>query len=380
MAVASYEAGVAFLTSFGAALPIIGAIAFASAALYVAWEKDFGGMRTTLTRWYEGVKDVIEGVVALFSSQDGGIGTISAELHDKLVDKGLWGVTKAIFLWGNRLLEFFKGVWAGFSYGVGVAAQVLGLLWYPIGKLLDGLVWLAKATGLADKSFGGLNNVSQQSIDVAKILGTVVGVVTAAYFGSQAAMMAASVAAKAWTATQWLLNAAMTANPIGIIIVAVGLLIAGVVYLIAKLDDLRDMWTALVNDPALAKLASALGVENAGNNKAAATQAYVRMIKRETRREETGHTGIMSQAADTITGTDLADDKDYEGVKRGVGFVPQLMAGGGAPSQEMMEQLTRLMREQQPDLVSHNHIYLDSEQIHESVTRTERDKAERRGE
>ena len=40
---------------------------------------------------------------------------------------------------------------------------------------------------------------------------------------------AARAATIAWTAAQWLLNAALTANPIGLVVVAIGALIAGVV-------------------------------------------------------------------------------------------------------------------------------------------------------
>jgi len=43
-----------------------------------------------------------------------------------------------------------------------------------------------------------------------------------------------------WTAAQWALNVAMTANPIGLIIVAIGALIAGIVLLVSN-------WKAIVN-------------------------------------------------------------------------------------------------------------------------------------
>lgn len=41
---------------------------------------------------------------------------------------------------------------------------------------------------------------------------------------------ASTIATTAWTAAQWLLNAALTDNPIGVVIVAIGALVAGVVY------------------------------------------------------------------------------------------------------------------------------------------------------
>lgn len=46
----------------------------------------------------------------------------------------------------------------------------------------------------------------------------------------QVASVASRVATLAWTGAQWLLNAALTANPIGIVIVAIAALVAGIIY------------------------------------------------------------------------------------------------------------------------------------------------------
>lgn len=56
------------------------------------------------------------------------------------------------------------------------------------------------------------------------------------YHGVQTAVQ---VATKAWAAAQWLLNLAMTANPIGIVIVAVTALVAAIVYAWNKFDGFR---------------------------------------------------------------------------------------------------------------------------------------------
>jgi hypothetical protein len=45
----------------------------------------------------------------------------------------------------------------------------------------------------------------------------------------------------AWTAMQWLLNAALTANPIGLVVVAIGLLIAGLVTAYKKSETFRNI-------------------------------------------------------------------------------------------------------------------------------------------
>lgn len=49
----------------------------------------------------------------------------------------------------------------------------------------------------------------------------------------------ATIATAAWTAAQWLLNVALTANPIGLVITAIGALVAGVIYAWKKFVGFR---------------------------------------------------------------------------------------------------------------------------------------------
>jgi murein DD-endopeptidase MepM/ murein hydrolase activator NlpD len=70
-----------------------------------------------------------------------------------------------------------------------------------------------------------------------------------AWTASRAAMIAASVASKAVTAAQWLLNAALTANPIGIVVVAIAGLVAALVIAYKKSETFRKVvqtvWAAV---------------------------------------------------------------------------------------------------------------------------------------
>lgn len=50
---------------------------------------------------------------------------------------------------------------------------------------------------------------------------------------------------KIWTAVQWLLNFAMTANPIGLIIVGIGILIGVIIWLATKTQFFQTIWAAL---------------------------------------------------------------------------------------------------------------------------------------
>lgn len=71
----------------------------------------------------------------------------------------------------------------------------------------------------------------------------------AATVAHSAAQVAANVATKAWAASQWLLNAAMSANPIGIIIALIVSLVAGIVVLWQKNEGFRNAligaWNAI---------------------------------------------------------------------------------------------------------------------------------------
>jgi hypothetical protein len=56
---------------------------------------------------------------------------------------------------------------------------------------------------------------------------------------SSVASKVAAGASKVWAAGQWLLNAAMTANPIGLVVVAVGLLVGGIILAYKKSETFR---------------------------------------------------------------------------------------------------------------------------------------------
>lgn len=57
--------------------------------------------------------------------------------------------------------------------------------------------------------------------------------------------IAGAVATGVATAAQWLWNAAMTANPIGLIILAVAALVAGIIWLATQTDFFQKLWTAV---------------------------------------------------------------------------------------------------------------------------------------
>ena len=65
---------------------------------------------------------------------------------------------------------------------------------------------------------------------------------TAATIASTVATKAAALGTKIWAGTQWLLNAALTANPIGLVVVAIAALIAIVVLIATKTTWFQTIW------------------------------------------------------------------------------------------------------------------------------------------
>lgn len=76
-----------------------------------------------------------------------------------------------------------------------------------------------------------------------------------AFVGQKVAMLATAAATGVVTAAQWLLNAAMSANPIALIIIAIVALVAGFVWLWNNVDGFRAFWVGawdLIKGAALA--------------------------------------------------------------------------------------------------------------------------------
>jgi len=88
----------------------------------------------------------------------------------------------------------------------------------------------------------GLADWASQNTEILIGLAAVIG-------GLSAAIVVANFAMKAWaaaqaiaTAAQWAFNAALTMNPIGLVVIAVAALVAGLVILYNKVDWVRDMF------------------------------------------------------------------------------------------------------------------------------------------
>lgn len=127
------------------------------------------------------------------------------------------------------------------SKGAQAAGALTGLGDLVGGKFGAGM----QVGGTAMQAFadaGDLVNVVTESAIVKKIKdAAVTSAQTAATVASTVAQKAAAVGSKAWAAAQVVLNAALEANPIGLVIVAVAALAAGIVIAYKKSDTFREI-------------------------------------------------------------------------------------------------------------------------------------------
>lgn len=74
---------------------------------------------------------------------------------------------------------------------------------------------------------------------------TAYGIYFAVVNAGAAAMAVIQAATKAWTAVQWLLNAAMSANPLGLIITLIGALVGAIIWVATQTTFFQDVWAAV---------------------------------------------------------------------------------------------------------------------------------------
>lgn len=85
----------------------------------------------------------------------------------------------------------------------------------------------------------------KDNMDLVKAIGIGLGVAAAIWGVYTIAVNISTIATAAWTAAQWLLNIALTANPLGIIVVAIGAFVAAIVYAWEKVVGFRAVITGI---------------------------------------------------------------------------------------------------------------------------------------
>jgi phage-related protein len=104
-----------------------------------------------------------------------------------------------------------------------------------------------KMAGVAKAAGSGIATAAQLAAGWTKagLAAAAAGVKTVAVAVAQGVVKAATIA---WTAVQWLLDAALNANPISLIIIAIAALVAGVIYAYTHFKWFRDIVNAVWRD------------------------------------------------------------------------------------------------------------------------------------
>lgn len=118
-----------------------------------------------------------------------------------------------------------------------IGSAVLPTLTSLSGKLVTVLNAFQNLPGPVKNVIMGVAAVAGAAVLLAPFVTAIIGV--------GKAMHLAALASKIWAAGQWLLNAAMSANPIGLIVIAVAALVGVFVLLWTKCEWFRDFWIGL---------------------------------------------------------------------------------------------------------------------------------------
>lgn len=119
-------------------------------------------------------------------------------------------------------------------------AGALNFLVEHLDDIIGGLTWII------DNS----NTIAAGIVAIATAMGILkIEMIVASLIQAYSkAVVVATAAGKTLTVTQWLLNAAMAANPIGIVIAAIAGLVAAFIYLWNTSDGFRQFWIGIWNE------------------------------------------------------------------------------------------------------------------------------------
>lgn len=150
---------------------------------------------------------------------------------------------------GEVLGQIAGGALTGLATGFSALVKAIQWVATGIGHVIDYVSTLCgglfKLTGATRDASDSADPSSWSNLGkvLGMVLGTVVGVKTATLLW-RGVMLAVSGATKVWTAAQWLLNTAMRANPIGIVITLVMGLAAAAGWIISNWATVKAWWNS----------------------------------------------------------------------------------------------------------------------------------------
>ncbi len=222
------------------------------------------GLVTTVSRIVYRIQAVFKGFSKALSTAFARIDVIFMPVRLAVAEfmqalSGLFGmfsgdeVTSAASSWeafGAALGEVAGGVLEGLTQafvclvdGVRLFASIIGYAVDWVSALCSGLFTLTGATAAANDETDPASWAALGKM-LGVVLMTAIGI-KAAFLAWRGVMLAVTVITKVWTAAQWLLNAAMSANPIGIVIALVLALAAAAGWVISHWDEISAWWSNL---------------------------------------------------------------------------------------------------------------------------------------
>lgn len=161
-------------------------------------------------------------------------------------------VDSSVSVWtrfGETLGEIAGGVVTGLAHALDWVVTVLGWLAAAVSLAIDGVArlvnWFRDLSGASTEAAAAADPWSWQTLG--EWVGYAAGAVLALKAGlliCKGVMLATSGVMKAWAAATWLVNAALSANPVVWIVAAIVGLIAAIVLLIQNWDLIREKWYA----------------------------------------------------------------------------------------------------------------------------------------
>jgi len=193
-------------------------------AVSAALAKGYGGQTTALGRLVPGMDQAI--------LKSGDMNAITAELA-----RTTGGSAAAAAGTAAGQYQIFQTAIAETKEGIGAA--LLPVLTQLMGAMSGVSKWAANNTGTLTVLLGVFAGLAA----IIVVVNAVTKAAAAAQAIYQGALIAVRVAVAVYTATQWLLNAALAANPIGLVIIAIALLAAGIVLAWKKSETFREVVT-----------------------------------------------------------------------------------------------------------------------------------------
>lgn len=265
----------ALLASLSELIVPISAVILGLILLRTMFVNNFMGIRDVTIHFYDEFKAITGGLLELFTTITSGVGYMSQGTADNLKRMGLYGVVVQLFEVAFRIYKFFEGVIAGVRAVVTSMSFLASILW----TLAIPLLFLIQIGLSVTDSLFGINLAGKISSNMFKDLGAIVGFALGVFIAYRSFVVLATlgqwawtaavfawnvitksaiifqgiwtglvwawqIAVKAVTAAQWLLNIAMDANPIGIIIVAVAVVIVLLVLFFTHLTKISNWFNS----------------------------------------------------------------------------------------------------------------------------------------